>query len=342
MKTRSALLFAALTCLPIYTHEAADWPTLRGNVQRDGLADVSIKPPFRLAWAREIPDERIGTPVEPIVAGNKVFVATHAGSIYALDAGSGGALWRFEAGGPFLHSPAVADDAVVAGCADGRLYSLDIRDGSLIWDAPLGTGGVSASPTVAEDSIFMGTRKGDFVAFRVKTGQLAWRVPLGVPIRQTAAYADGRLFVTAEDLRVRCFGASDGKLLWISEQLEGQTARDYHPIVIKKNGRTFVIVRTNPVLNMGQRISRDRTMLCRSAGIDDSTWQPFERKLGPSLWGHDRKWMTPEKREESRQLCIESAKAGLRQPVQVIEGNFNQMQGVCPWLDSMRAQQKVS
>lgn len=70
--------------------------------------------------------------------------------------------------------------------------------------------------------------------------------------------------------------------------------------------------------------------------IDDSTWQPFERKHGPSLWGHDRRWMTPEKREESRQLCIESAEAGLRQPVQVLEGNFNQMQGVCPWWDQMK------
>jgi 2,3-dihydroxybiphenyl 1,2-dioxygenase len=70
--------------------------------------------------------------------------------------------------------------------------------------------------------------------------------------------------------------------------------------------------------------------------IDDATWQPFERKHGPSLWGHDRRWMTPEKREESRKLCIESAEAGLRQPVQVVEGNFNQMPGVCPWLDQIK------
>jgi hypothetical protein len=72
--------------------------------------------------------------------------------------------------------------------------------------------------------------------------------------------------------------------------------------------------------------------------IDDSTWKPFERKHGPSLWGHDRKWMSPEKREESRLLCIESAEAGLRQPVQVLEGNYNRMPGVCPWWDQMKAQ----
>ena len=29
---------------------------------------------------------------------------------------------------------------------------------------------------------------------------------------------------------------------------------------------------------------------------------------------------------------------GLRQPVQVIEGNYNRMPGVCPWWDQMKAQ----
>ena len=72
--------------------------------------------------------------------------------------------------------------------------------------------------------------------------------------------------------------------------------------------------------------------------IDDSTWKLFERKHGPSLWGHDRRWMSPEKREESRLLCIESAEAGLRQPVQVLDGNYNRMPGVCPWWDQMKAQ----
>ena len=72
--------------------------------------------------------------------------------------------------------------------------------------------------------------------------------------------------------------------------------------------------------------------------IDDSTWKPFERKHGPSLWGHDRNWMSPEKREESRAALHRVAEAGLRQPVQVIDGNYNRMPGVCPWWDQMKAQ----
>jgi 2,3-dihydroxybiphenyl 1,2-dioxygenase len=75
--------------------------------------------------------------------------------------------------------------------------------------------------------------------------------------------------------------------------------------------------------------------------IDDNTWKPFERKFGPSFWGHERRWMSAEKKEESRRLCIEAAENGQRQPVQVIEGNYNRMPGVCPWWDSMKQGRKA-
>src|SRR5712664_2974072 len=75
--------------------------------------------------------------------------------------------------------------------------------------------------------------------------------------------------------------------------------------------------------------------------IDDNAWKPFERKYGPSFWGHERRWMSAEKKEESRLLCIEAAENGQRQPVQVIDGNYNRMAGVCPWWDSMKQGRKA-
>ena len=75
--------------------------------------------------------------------------------------------------------------------------------------------------------------------------------------------------------------------------------------------------------------------------IDPQTWEPFERKFGASLWGHDRAWMTPEKRVEARELRQQAAEAGLRQPVQVIEGNYTLMPGTCPWLDALKRDKKI-
>ncbi len=69
--------------------------------------------------------------------------------------------------------------------------------------------------------------------------------------------------------------------------------------------------------------------------IDVDNWKEEEITWGPSMWGHDRMWMTPEKRVESRKLRIQAASTGLRKPVNVLEGNYNRMPGVCPWWDGM-------
>jgi 2,3-dihydroxybiphenyl 1,2-dioxygenase len=65
--------------------------------------------------------------------------------------------------------------------------------------------------------------------------------------------------------------------------------------------------------------------------IDTATWKPHERTEGPSLWGHDRAWLTPEGREQARDLRISVAEAGGRIPVNVMDGNYKQARDVCPW-----------
>jgi 2,3-dihydroxybiphenyl 1,2-dioxygenase len=70
--------------------------------------------------------------------------------------------------------------------------------------------------------------------------------------------------------------------------------------------------------------------------IDPDTWAAYERKEGPSLWGHDRTWLSAEDQAGARELRLQNAAKGLRAPVQVMEGNYNLMAGVCPWWDNMR------
>jgi 2,3-dihydroxybiphenyl 1,2-dioxygenase len=72
--------------------------------------------------------------------------------------------------------------------------------------------------------------------------------------------------------------------------------------------------------------------------IDADGWQPQEVTWGPSMWGHDRLWMPPEGRAEARKLRISAAATGLRKPVNVIDGNYQRMSGVCPWWDNMRVE----
>jgi 2,3-dihydroxybiphenyl 1,2-dioxygenase len=72
--------------------------------------------------------------------------------------------------------------------------------------------------------------------------------------------------------------------------------------------------------------------------IDVQNWKAYERKEGPSMWGHDRTWLSKDDQDKARALRLANAEKGYRQPVQVMDGNYNRMPGVCPWWDQMKAQ----
>jgi 2,3-dihydroxybiphenyl 1,2-dioxygenase len=71
--------------------------------------------------------------------------------------------------------------------------------------------------------------------------------------------------------------------------------------------------------------------------IDIDSWQAHERKEGPSMWGHDRRWLSADDQAKARALRLQNAADGFRRPVQVIEGNYEVTAGVCPWWDSIKA-----
>jgi outer membrane protein assembly factor BamB len=296
-----------------------EWPMLHGNAEHTGFVPSELKLPLHLAWARDFGGERLGTAMEPIVARGRVFVATHRGSVWALEAGSGTPVWRFRAAGPFLQAPACADGRVIAACTDGTLNALAAEDGRMLWCVFAGHGGFSASPVIADGVAHVGTRAGDLMAVALASGRLLWKAALGAPVRQTAAVADGRVFVTAEDLHVHCLDAADGRRVWTSPALAGQTARDYYPVIARSQRRTLVIIRTNPILEMGQRIGRDRTLLCRNAGVDDSSWQKVEAWIkspeatgNPELWAREQAAIVDylERERDARSFFVLDAATG--------------------------------
>jgi len=313
--TRLALGTALFTAVAA---AGAGWPTLRGNVERTGYVDAKITPPFRLAWCRYFTGERIGSAVEPIVADGKVFVGTHSGNLYALDAATGKPLWRFRANGPILHAPAWADGRVVVADATFSWSTLDASNGKSQAGCHGPGGACSASPTIARGAVYTVSRFGQLLCTSLQ-GRDRWSRVLPAPVRQTAAVADGRLFVTAEDMRVRCLDVRTGEVLWTSEPLVGQTARDYYPVVAKKGDRTVVIVRTNPVIQMSQLIGMDRNLLCTNAGLKDSGWRAVaawcksKEAMGtPELWEREQQAILKhlDEHREARTFFVLDAETG--------------------------------
>ncbi|MGH7073297.1 MAG: VOC family protein [Stellaceae bacterium] len=73
--------------------------------------------------------------------------------------------------------------------------------------------------------------------------------------------------------------------------------------------------------------------------IDHGNWTPTEVVHGPSMWGHERYWLPPEARAQSRSLRLKAAEEGVRAPVNVIDGNYRLAPGACPWFDKIRRSQ---
>jgi len=59
--------------------------------------------------------------------------------------------------------------------------------------------------------------------------------------------------------------------------------------------------------------------------IDDATWAVTEMMQGPSIWGHERSWLAEQKRIEARNLRARAAAAGLRAPLHVAAGEYDEV-----------------
>ncbi len=72
--------------------------------------------------------------------------------------------------------------------------------------------------------------------------------------------------------------------------------------------------------------------------VDDATWKPQEMPTVGSFWGHDGLFRTlgGEARAPGQ---MPPPPSGRRAPLQVLDGNYERLTGVCPWWDAMTAQQ---
>ena len=109
---------------------SADWPTLRGDPTRSGVAPSPVPAKLKAAWTADVG----GAITQPVIADGRLLVAavdTH--TVHALDAGSGKRLWQYTAGGRVDSPPTVYKGLALFGCADGWVYCVRLSDGELAW-----------------------------------------------------------------------------------------------------------------------------------------------------------------------------------------------------------------
>ncbi len=165
-----------------------------------GLAAADA-PRLKLKWAVALSGTRNG---EPMIAGGRLFTNDTSGSVYALNARTGCAYWRFTAEGQTRSTISLAPIQSQAGGparvaafftdAGGSLYAIDAQGGGLIWRTSIDnqpghqfTGsvtvfnGVVYAPVSSGEEAFASSDaypcckfRGALVAVRADTGKILW------------------------------------------------------------------------------------------------------------------------------------------------------------------------
>lgn len=110
--------------------------------------------------------------------GGRLVATSGFGEVIAIDAGSGGIVWRQRLNAPISGAPTVADGSVYAMGRDGTAWSLDLANGRENWRVSgrmdfagwQGTG----SPAVDGDLVVFPTSSGQLLAVDRKTGSERW------------------------------------------------------------------------------------------------------------------------------------------------------------------------
>ncbi|MFP4057614.1 MAG: PQQ-binding-like beta-propeller repeat protein [Candidatus Brocadiia bacterium] len=107
---------------------SADWPTYKHDPRRSNCATTELPAELSPRWKQELG----GRLTAPVVAGGRVFLASQdSHQVYALDARTGEAAWRFTADGPVDTPPTWHKGRVLFGSRAGSVYALAAEDGAL-------------------------------------------------------------------------------------------------------------------------------------------------------------------------------------------------------------------
>jgi polyvinyl alcohol dehydrogenase (cytochrome) len=179
-----------------------------------GLTAAQV-PKLRLKWAFGFPDAASAW-AQPTVVGNRLFVGSQNGTVYALDPKTGCSYWSFTARGGVrtamtvgVHSALPTRSLVFFGDTSATAYAVDTTSGELVWsrkveDHPLAR--ITGAPVLHANRVYFPTSsyeeaqsanddyecctfRGSVSALDAASGQVIWKQYIieQAPIRQPDA-----------------------------------------------------------------------------------------------------------------------------------------------------------
>ncbi|HEX77419.1 MAG TPA: PQQ-like beta-propeller repeat protein [Dehalococcoidia bacterium] len=191
-----ATMGGEVRCLDL-AGQGRDWATpLQRLPERGGLCGFGCAPAGPIAIYGSV-----------AVPGDRVYVGTYDGQLYALYADTGGVIWQYPLGqekalGAIVGGPVVLPELglVLVGSSDGNLYAFDAeRRGPPLWSFRT-EGKIWSTPVVVGDIAYFGSLDNNVYALRVSRD-----APTLVQVYPAQGAIAGQLLITEDTLYVGCF-----------------------------------------------------------------------------------------------------------------------------------------
>ena len=176
----------------------------------------------------------------PAIAGERLFVSSHDGTVTAMNRKNGRTLWKLNTSARVESSPVVLGNTVYFGSTDGRLFAVNAATAAVRWAYDTG-GRINASPSVWGNRICISTYAGSIFCLRRSDGAKLWstyvkRSFVSYESFYSSPSTDGRrLYVAARSGKLVALDASSGRIVW-TQRLSGLT----YPTPAISDGKLFI------------------------------------------------------------------------------------------------------
>jgi glucose dehydrogenase len=208
-KIAIAILVFLLTCSLGWTE---DWLRFRKDEHNSARAEELLQPPLSVKWTFKAPEAIISS---PSVGEGLVYIGCRDKNLYALNASTGGLVWKYTTGDWVDSSAAISDGNLYFTSRDGNLYCLKASDGQFLWKYQSG-GTDCSSALVADGLVFAGSGfPNKFIyALDSDAGLKTWQTETGQMVYSSPAASGQNLYIGSNDGNLYCLKRSNGAVQW--------------------------------------------------------------------------------------------------------------------------------
>jgi len=189
-------------------------PALSGDLvfvaTKDALVALALRT-GAVAWTQPFDDELAAA---PIVAGDRLVLATADGDIIARRAADGVEIWRRNLPRAASSRPAFTATRLFVPTADSQVVALNLQNGEVIWTKHLG--GIGHDILAGDDRIFLGSQDRFFYCLNAKSGETEWRWPTGADAIGLPVVDERTVYFVSLDNLLRGLNRSSGVQRWKS------------------------------------------------------------------------------------------------------------------------------